>query len=68
MMLQLTIYLQLIVDLHFKVMFIYLWLKIYHAFMKTNYVIPESEEIKVQIENNIMSDGTVIGPGDEEPD
>lgn len=36
--------------------------------MKTNYVIPESEEIKVQIENNIMSDGTVIGPGDEEPD
>ena len=36
--------------------------------MKTNYVIPESEEIKVQMENSILSGGTVIGPGDEEPD
>ena len=36
--------------------------------MKNIYEIPESEEIKVQVENNIMSDGTVVGPGDEEPE
>lgn len=35
---------------------------------KTNYETPESEEIKVHTENNIMSGGTVIGPGDEEPE
>lgn len=34
---------------------------------KEVYMTPESEEITVKIENNIMSDGTVIGPGDEEP-
>ena len=34
---------------------------------KEVYLTPESEEITVKIEDNIMSDGTVIGPGDEEP-
>ena len=35
---------------------------------RTDYERPESEEIKVRFENNIMSDGTVVGPEDEEPE
>ena len=35
---------------------------------KKSYETPDSEEIKVRVENNILSGGTVIGPGDEEPE
>lgn len=35
---------------------------------RVSYITPESEEIKIRLENSIMSGGTVVGPGDEEPD
>jgi hypothetical protein len=35
--------------------------------MKENYECPVSEEIRVQVENNIMS-GEVVGPDPQEPD